>query len=111
MGIPLAFDYKARIKIEKQEQKEAAAHRILSSSCEPAKDHSGYCSMCAYLDKPGRSMAQLRIHQPLVDQLLSQALAWQTATSPAGCLRTRASQDHKWRIVLQTLHFALENHE
>ncbi len=106
MGTPLAFDYIIRLKREEQ-----GGHRILSSSCEPAEGHVGYQSMCAYLDKPDRFMAQLRAHQPLEGQPLSKALTWQTPTSPAGCLCTRASQDHKWRIVLQTLHFALEEHE
>jgi len=103
MGIPLAFDYEVRLKRE-----EAGGHRILSSSCEPAEEHSGYQSMCAFLDKPERYMTQLRAHQPLVGQTLSSALTWQSPTSPAGCLCTRASQDHKWRIVFQTLCFALD---
>ncbi len=104
MGTPLAFDYKIRLKRE-----ETGGHRILSSTCEPAENHTGYQNMCAYLDKPDRYMTQLRAHQPLVGQSLSNALTWQSPTSPAGCLCTRASQDHKWRIVLQTLHFALED--
>ncbi|MEO2047746.1 MAG: hypothetical protein ABGX16_14370 [Pirellulales bacterium] len=104
MGLPLAFDYKVRLKRE-----QAGGHRILSSSCEPAEEHLGYQNMCAFLDKPKRYMTLLRAHQPLVGQPLSEVLAWQSPTSPAGCLCTRASQDHKWRIVLQTLHFALED--
>ena len=106
MGIPLAFDFEVRLKKE-----ENGEHQILSSSCEPSAEHTGYQNMCAYLDKPERYMAQLKSHQPLVGEPLSKALTWQTPTSPAGCLCTRASQDHKWRIVLQTLHFALEEHE
>ena len=111
MGIPLAFDYKVRLKIEKQGQKETGPHRILNLTCAPAKDHTGYQSMCAYLDKPARLLTQLSAHQPLLGQLLSETLTWQPPASPAGCLCTRASQDHKWKIVLQTLHFALDNHE
>ena len=106
MGVPLAFDYEVRLKREA-----AGRHRILSSSCEPAEEHTGYQSMCAYLDKPDRFMTQLQAHQPLVGQILSSSLTWQSPSSPAGCLCTRASQDHKWRIVLQTLHFALEEDE
>jgi len=106
MGTPLAFKYEIRLK-----QEDGVGHRIISSTCGPAEDHIGYQSMCAYLDKPERYMTQLTAHQPLVGQPLSKALTWQSPTSPAGCLCTRASQDHKWRIVLQTLHFALEEHE
>jgi len=104
MGLPLAFDYEVRLQPEA-----AGGHRILSSTCEPAEKHSGYQSMCAFLDKPERYMTQLRAHQPLVGQSLSSALTWQSPTSPAGCLCTRASQDHKWRIVLQSVHYALHD--
>lgn len=106
MGVPLAFDYEIRLIKEG-----SGRHRILSSTCEPAEGHMGYQSMCAYLDRPDRYMAQLRAHQPLVGQPLSNSLTWRSPTSPAGCLCTRASQDHKWRIVLQTLYFALEDHD
>jgi hypothetical protein len=68
----------------------------------------GYRSMCAYLDNSERFMAQLQMYGPLVGGLLKDALSWKPQVSPAGCLCTRASQDHKWRIVLQTIHFALE---
>ena len=106
MGVPLAFEYQIHLKRE-----EFGGHRILSSSCEPAAEHMGYQNMCAYHDKPECYMAQLRSHQPLVGQPLSDALTWQSSSSPTDCLCTRASQDHKWQIVLQTLHFALEDHE
>jgi len=106
MGIPLAFDYKVRLKRE-----EGVGHRIIQSSCEPADNHTGYHSMCAYLDNPGRYIAQLKAYRPLLGSPLHEALAWQTSVSPAGCLCTRASQDHKWRIVLQTIHYALEDRE
>ena len=104
MGVPLAFDFEVSL-----EREETGGHRIVSSSCEPAEGHTGYQSMCAFLDKPERYMTQLRGHRPLVGQMLSSVLAWQSPTSPAGCMCTRASQDHKWRIVLQTLHFALDD--
>ena len=106
IGAPLAFEYHVKLRREV-----TGEHRILSSACQPAQDHLGFQSMCAYLDKPDRFMEQLNCYQPLVSQPLSDSLTWQTPTSPAGCLCTRASQDHKWRIVFQTLHFALNNHE
>ena len=102
MGVPWAFDYEVRL-----EQEAEGDHRIVSASCEPVTDHAGYRSMCAYITKPERFMSQLKSHQPMVGQLLSEVLGWQPSVSPAGCLCTRASQDHKWRIVLQTIHFAL----
>ena len=104
MGIPLQFDYVVEL------QKEADnSYRITHSDCRPTENHNGYQSMCAYLDKPERYMSQLEAYRPLVGRPLHEALGWDPPTSPAGCLCTRASQDHKWRIVLHTLHYALEN--
>jgi hypothetical protein len=106
MGVPLAFDYVVKLKRNKDR-----GYDILGSDCEPAEDHIGYQSMCAYLDNPDRFMSQLKSHRPLAGRTLHEALTWRTPISPAGCLCTRASQDHKWRIVLQTIHYALESHE
>lgn len=104
MGVPLAFDYDVVLRKES-----VYGYRIASATCQPAADHQGYQSMCAYLDNAERFMTQLRMHRPLVGGLLTDALNWNPQVSPAGCLCTRAGQDHKWRIVLQTIHYALEN--
>jgi hypothetical protein len=65
--------------------------------------------MCAYIDDDAALMAPLDEYHPLVGRPLREALDWSPPVSPAGCLCSRPSQDHKWRIVLQTIHFALEN--
>ena len=103
MGTPLAFVYRVCLEHEGN-----AGYRITSVSCAPAEEELGYQSMCAYLDNPERFMEGIANHQPLAGQLLHDAVTWEAATSPAGCLCTRPSQDHKWRIVLQTIHYALE---
>ena len=104
LGMPLAFDYEVAITHEND-----AGYRIVSSACKPIEKHTGYQSMCAYHDDSQRFMDQLRQYCPLEGKLLHESLSWDPPTSPAGCLCTRASQDHKWRIVLQTIHFALNN--
>jgi hypothetical protein len=104
MGVPLAFDFDVVLRKE-----ERLGYRIVSAVCQPSEGHAGYRSMCAYLDNPDRCMSQLRQHRPLIGCVLKDVLNWTPKVSPAGCLCTRASQDHKWRIALQTIHFAVEN--
>ena len=108
-GMPLAFDYEVTMTHEPLIHENNAGYRIVSSSCKPAEKHTGYQAMCAYHDSSQRFMDQVRQYCPLEGNLLHESLSWDSPTSPAGCLCTRASQDHKWRIVLQTLHFALNN--
>lgn len=104
MGVALAFDYEVRLTRDGN-----SGYRIVRCSCRPAEGHEGYRSMCAVLDNPERHMASLESYQPFVGRSLHEVLTWRASVSPAGCLCTRASQDHKWRIVLQTIHYALEN--
>jgi hypothetical protein len=104
MGVPLEFDFHIVLNRES-----TRAYRITAASCEPAANHQGYREMCAFLDKSDGFMAQLRSHRPMIGELLKDALKWNPQVSPAGCLCTRANQDHKWRIVLQTIHYTLEN--
>ncbi len=106
MGTPLAFEYRVSLRREAD-----AGYRILAVSCAPVENEKGYQAMCAYLDNPERFMAGIKEYRPLVGQLLSEAVTWEVSTSPAGCLCTRPSQDHKWRIVLQTIHYALESNK
>lgn len=104
MGVPLQFIY--QVSLQREENSE---YRITDVSCCPAEESTGYQSMCAYLGNPDRFMAELEDYRPLVGRPLSEAIGWKVSTSPAGCLCTRPSQDHKWRIVLQTVHYALQN--
>lgn len=106
MGVALAFDYEVHLARDGNN-----GYRIEQCSCRPAEGHDGYRSMCAVLDDPERHLESLESYQPFLGRPLQEVLSWRAAVSPAGCLCTRASQDHKWRIVLQTIHFALEDHD
>ena len=44
---------------------------------------------------------------PLLGRPLDEALDWGPRSSPSACLCTQASRNHKWRIVLQTIHYGL----
>lgn len=102
MGMPLAFDY--RLLLQRSQR---SGYRIEEFSCTPAENHTGFEKMCSYQKNGEQFMNELTSYCPLVGKPLSEALVWEPTTSPAGCLCTRASQDHKWRIVLQAIHFAL----
>jgi hypothetical protein len=106
LGVPLIFDY--HVGLERDADN---GYRITRCSCRPADVDIGCGSMCAYLDNPIEYMAQMESYKPLAGLSLSDALNWNPSVSQAGCLCTRASQDHKWRIVLQTIHYALTNHD
>jgi hypothetical protein len=106
MGVPIAIDYHVSL-----ERNSGPGYRIVNCFCQPAEGDVGFRSMCAYLENPDQHQSQVESYQPLIGRPLDEALAWHPPVSPAGCLCSRASQDHKWRIVLQTIHYALVNHD
>lgn len=83
---------------------------IVSSSCRPAADDEGCRRMCSYLASPETFLTSVEYHTPLNGMTLNQALSWKPEMTVAGCLCHRANQDHKWRNVIHTIHFAL-NHQ
>src|SRR6187200_399971 len=100
-GIPFQLVYTVRLaRVEERWQ-------VLDLSCVPVDGDDGHKRMCAYLESGDRMMENLQKDQPLVGQSLDDVLAWQPATSPAGCLCAVAARNHKWLAVLQTLHFSL----
>ena len=105
LGVPIAYDFCVDL------ERDATGYRIARSTCVPTPGHQGYQSMCAYLDDAERFSTQLDQYRPLVGEYLHESLGWTAPISPAGCLCSKASQNHKWRIVYQTIHFALEHDE
>ena len=106
LGVPITIDYHICL-----ERNGGDGYRVKHSSCKPADDDVGLRSTCAYIDNPSLHMAEIDSYQPLVGMRLEEALAWNPPVSQSGCLCSQAGQNHKWRIVLQTIHFALVNHE
>ena len=45
--------------------------------------------------------------QPLNGKPLNDVLGWTRAASGAGCYCEPESRQHKWGLVLETIHFAL----
>jgi hypothetical protein len=54
-------------------------------------------------------MAAIEREKPLLGQPLASVLAWRRQASPAGCYCDAASREHKWGLVLETIHYALHN--
>lgn len=105
MGQPLAFDY--RVKLGPRAQ----GYPIREQRCTPAAGDTGHTRMCRYLEDPALLMAAIEREKPLSGEGLNKVLSWQREPSGAGCHCDAASRDHKWGLVLETIHYALAQRE
>lgn len=103
MGRPLAFDYAVTLGPKE------AGYLLRAQTCAPAESDTGHRSMCQYIAAPEQLMHAIEREKPLLGKPLSEVLKWRRAASPAGCYCTAANRDHKWGLVLETLHYALRN--
>jgi hypothetical protein len=101
MGRPLAFDY--RVKLGPRD----GGYRIEEQRCGPAEGDAGYTYMCRYATNREQLMEAIGRETPLAGRPLKDVLAWRPPSSSAGCYCEPASRDHKWALVLETIHFAL----
>jgi hypothetical protein len=67
--------------------------------------------MCKYVENPARLMAAIDADKPLGGERLNAVLSWQRIASAAGCYCESSSRDHKWGMVLETIHYALAQQE
>jgi hypothetical protein len=101
MGRPLQFHYHVTLGPR------SAGYPILEQSCVPAPGDDGYVSMCRYITDREPLMASIAKEQPLRGQPLDDVIRWSRPTSPAGCYCEPESRQHKWGLVLETIHYAL----
>jgi hypothetical protein len=101
MGRPLAFDYTVLLGPREH------GYPICDQSCAPAPGDTGHRSMCEYIVNPEELMAAVGREKPLLGQRLEAVLDWRRTPSPAACYCDPASRDHKWGLVLETIHFKL----
>jgi len=108
MGRPLRFLYTVTLGAR------GDGYPIRRQVCGPAPGDEGHTYMCGYIREPEHLMAALDRERPLVGQPLDDAVGWNWPASPAGCYCDPDSRQHKWGLVLQTIHYALarrqENH-
>jgi hypothetical protein len=105
MGRPLIFNY--RVKLGPR----AEGYPIWEQSCAPADGDTGHPAMCQYIENPARLMAAIDREKPLSGERLNAVLSWQRKPSAAGCYCESSSRDHKWGLVLETIHYALAQQE
>lgn len=105
MGRPLAFQYNVKLGPR------AEGYPIKEQRCAPAASDTGHEAMCQYIENPTRLMTAIDSEKPLNGKRLNAVLKWQRGTSAAGCFCDAASRDHKWGLVLETIHYALAQKE
>jgi hypothetical protein len=101
MGRPLRFHYHVRLGSREE------GYPILEQSCAPAPGDEGHLSMCRYISDREQLMTSIAIEQPLHGQPLDDVVRWTRRASPAGCYCDAESRQHKWGLVLETIHYAL----
>lgn len=105
MGRPLAFDYAVQLGPR------AEGYPIRAQRCQPAAGDTGHTFMCQYREDPERLMGAIAAERPLQGESLDAVLAWQRESNAAGCFCEAASRNHKWGLVLETLHYALAHND
>ena len=105
MGQPLTFYYNVKLGPR------TLGYPILEQRCAPAPDDEGHTLMCRYRDNPSQLMEDIDREKPLYEKRLDAVLTWKREPSAAGCYCEQASRDHKWGLVLETVHYALVQKE
>jgi hypothetical protein len=105
MGRTLAFDYHVKLGPR------AEGYPILQQRCVPAAGDTGHTAMCQYLENPAGLMTAIDGEKPLRGERLNAVLSWLRKPSGAGCYCEPSSRDHKWGLVLETIHYALAQEE
>jgi hypothetical protein len=100
-GRPLAFQYD--VILAPQED----GYRIRDQRCAPAAGDSGHTAMCQYQVDAAGLIASMEDEKPLLGQPLASVFTWRREFSPAGCYCDSVSREHKWGLVLETIHYAL----
>jgi hypothetical protein len=101
MGRSLVFHYHVGLGTREH------GYPILTQRCVPAPEDQGHAHMCEYVRDSRTLMAAIASEHPLAGQPLQAVLSWKRPASVAGCYCESDSREHKWGLVLETLHYAL----
>jgi hypothetical protein len=104
-GRPLAFHY--NVKLGPQ----VDGYPILEQRCAPAPGDEGHTAMCQFVENSVGLMTAIDSEKPLNGERLDAVLSWQRRVSAAGCYCDASSRNHKWGLVLETIHYALVQQE
>jgi hypothetical protein len=103
MGRPLTFHYEVTLGPRQE------GYPIREQRCRPAPKDTGHTFMCQYQANAGQLMAAIEREKPLAGEPLEQIFSWRRTPSPAGCYCEAACREHKWGLVLETIHYALHH--
>ena len=101
MGRPLRFSIASR------SGRATRAIRFGSSTARRPQGDDGHTYMCRYMSNREHLLVAIDRERPLVGQPLNDVLGWDRPASGAGCYCEPDSREHKWGLVLETIHFAL----
>jgi hypothetical protein len=105
MGRRLSFQYE--VKLGPRDE----GYPIRDERCSPAADDDGHPFMCRFLDDGRGLKAVLDAEKPLLGRPLNDVLSWQDSSAAAGCYCESIDRLHKWRLALETIHYALVQRE
>ena len=105
MGQPLTFHYEVKLGPSDE------GYPIREQRCVPADGDTGHTAMCQYVENPVGLMTAIDREKPLSGEGLNAVLSWPRKISAAGCYCDSSSRDHKWGLVLETIHYALVQKE
>lgn len=105
MGRPLTFLYS--VKLGPRDE----GYPIREQSCAPAAGDTGHKQMCEYINDPKSLMTAVEREKPLYGERLDTVLSWHRTPQSAGCYCEESSRQHKWGLVLETIHYALAKQE
>jgi hypothetical protein len=105
MGRPMTFHYTVKLGSR------AEGYPIREQRCAPAEGDTGHEFMCKYIENPTALMSAIGTEKPLSGERLNSILNWRRGVNAAGCFCEAASREHKWGLVLETIHYALAQQE
>jgi len=105
MGRPLAFTYQVILGPREQ------GFPIREQRCGPVDGDTGHTYMCRYMSNREHLMAAIDRETPLNGRPLNDVLTWARPAFAAGCYCEPEGRQHKWGLVLETIHYALARDE
>ncbi|MDH5643611.1 MAG: hypothetical protein OEY63_05355 [Gemmatimonadota bacterium] len=102
LGQTMTFEYTLSFK-----RHASGTFIVQGTSVAPVPGTEGYLRSCAFKNNPAMFHNQLATDSPSVDKTTQEALDEYIFASPSACLCNSDFRKHKWRLFLETLHFAL----
>jgi hypothetical protein len=103
MGRPLTFHY--RVTLGPGDQ----GYPIREQACTPAPEDDGHQLMCEYLREGEALIDTIGAETPLAGRSLDDVLTWSRPAIGPGCYCEASARQHKWGLVLETIHYALSH--